>query len=357
MDDKVGQPRTESVHDAPPKKGGVLNTLYPPGPKPGGKGRMKNHCRKFWWCDCLVLVVIVLVIVLPLIFVGLPNKAQSEINDSTLEVTSQEVTNPHPDGVHLKIDTVIKSGSSFHPKIDGFRAALSLKGQDPFLYIDIPEAKSEAETHITVDQDVELASQDTFAEYTKMVLASEEFDVHLDGKTKIHLSGLPAMDVDYNKVITMKGLNHLDGLNITDVRILSGEREVLSDGSNLIANVTIPNPSVMTLDLGNVTMNLAVDSKSIGYALIPDVLLKPGDNKFPLQSVVDKATILSLIINKYKDAVLPLEIVGNSSVKDGEHLIYYEEAIKSNTIHLDLGVGPALADSGINVTSLGGGSS
>jgi hypothetical protein len=152
-------------------------------------------------------------------------------------------------------------------------------------------------------------------------------------------------------------LNHLDGLNITDVRILSGEKEILSDGSNLVANVSIPNPSVMTLDLGNVTMNLAVDSKSIGYALIPDVLLKPGDNQFPLQSVVDKGTILSLIISKYKDAVLPLEIVGNSSVKDGEHLTYYEEAIKSNTIHLDLGVGPALADAGINITSLGGGSS
>ena len=56
------------------------------------------------------------------------------------------------------------------------------------------------------------------------------------------------------------GLNKLSGLNIIDVRLLSGKDEILSDGSNLIANVTIPNPSVMTLDLGNVTMNLAVTS-------------------------------------------------------------------------------------------------
>ena len=146
-----------------------------------------------------------MVIVLPLIFVGLPNKAQHEINTSTLEVTSQEVTNPHPDGVHLKIDTLIKSGSSYHPTIDAFRAALSLQGQQPFLYIDIPQSKSEAETKITVEQDVKFASLDSFSEYTKAVLASETFDVHLDGKTKIHLSGLPAMDVDYDKVITMKG--------------------------------------------------------------------------------------------------------------------------------------------------------
>jgi hypothetical protein len=111
----------------------------------------------------------------------------------------------------------------------------------------------------------------------------------------------------------------------------------------------------MTLDLGNVTMNLAVDGKAIGYSLIPNLLLKPGNNQFPLQSRVDQLTILGLIQSKYKDAVLPLQIVGNSSVKDGEHLTYYEDAIKSNTINLNLNVGPALAGIGINITSFGSG--
>lgn len=110
----------------------------------------------------------------------------------------------------------------------------------------------------------------------------------------------------------------------------------------------------MTLDLGNVTLNLAVDGKEIGYCLIPNLYLKPGTNKFALQSHVDQLVILGLITNKYKDAVLPLEIVGNSSIKDGEHLVYYEDAIKSNVINLNLDVGPALAGIGINVTSFGG---
>ena len=150
-----------------------------------------------------------MVIVLPIIFVGLPNKAQHEINASTLEVTSQEVTNPQAEGVHLKIDSVIRSGSSFHPTIDAFRAGLSLDGQSPFLYIEIPEAKSEAETYITVEQDVKFASMEAFTGYTKTVLASESFDIHLDGKTNIHLSGLPSMDVNFNKIITMKGKRSL----------------------------------------------------------------------------------------------------------------------------------------------------
>lgn len=149
------------------------------------------------------------------------------------------------------------------------------------------------------------------------------------------------------------GLNKLSGLNISDVKILSGKNEILSDGSNLIANVSIPNPSVMTLDLGNVTMDLSVDGKAIGTSLVPNLLLKPGNNVLPMQSKVDQLTILGLIQSKYKDAVLPIDILGNSSVRNGEHLTYYEDAIKSNLIKLNLDVGPALAGIGINITSFG----
>ncbi|KAI8939913.1 hypothetical protein NX059_003642 [Plenodomus lindquistii] len=351
MDGKEGPSHQEMTYAPPPKKRGVLNTLYPPGPQPGAKGRMKNHCRKFWWCDFLVFAIIVLIIVLPIIYVGIPNIAQSELDDSTLEVTSQEVTNPSADGIHLKIDNVVRSDSNFHPTIESFRAGLSLKGQEPFLYVDVPEAKSEKETYITIDQDLKFPSNERFTQYAMTALASDTFEVHMDGKTKLKLSGLPKMSVNYNKVITMKGLNKLAGLNITNVRILSGRDQILPDGSNLIGTVSIPNPSVMTLDLGNVTMNLAVDGKQIGYSLIPNLILRPGANTLPMQSRVDQLAILGLVQSTYKDAVLPLQIVGNSSVgAGGVSLGYYEEAIKSNTILLDLDVKPALAAIGIKVT-------
>jgi hypothetical protein len=47
---KTEQPVSEEEVYTTPRKGGVMNKLYPPGPKPGAKGRVKNHCRKFWWC-------------------------------------------------------------------------------------------------------------------------------------------------------------------------------------------------------------------------------------------------------------------------------------------------------------------
>jgi hypothetical protein len=119
----------------------------------------------------------------------------------------------------------------------------------------------------------------------------------------------------------------------------------------MIGTVYIPNPSVMTLDLGNVTMNLAIDSTPIGYALLPDLVLKPGNNTVPMQAHVQPLVVFDLVSRKYKNAIVPLDIVGNSSVSDGTHLMYYDEAIKGNTVRVDLNVGPALSAVGINVTS------
>lgn len=327
------------------KRGGIVDKLYPPGPTGGAKPRIKNHCRKFWWCDCLVLIAVVLVIVLPIIFVAIPKKAQHDLNKSTLTVLEQDTTSPSTDGLRLKLVTLARSYSKFHPTIDGFEAALSLKDQEPFVHIHVPKTKANKETTIVVDEDLKFASLERFTEYTKTVISSEEFEVYLDGKTKLRLSGLPSMSVDYNKVVKMKGLNHLKGLNITELHIMSKP----VDGFNMNGTVFIPNPSVMTLELGNVTMNLAVEGQSIGTTMLPDLVLRPGDNLVPMLSNANQSMVIKLITTKYKNAILPLTITGNSSVYGKDHLTYYEAAIRSNVVKVDLNAGPALKELGLKL--------
>ena len=121
---------------------------------------------------------------------------------------------------------------------------------------------------------------------------------------------------------------------------------------NLKGTVFIPNPSVITVEMGNVTMDLSVDGKPLGQSFIQDLTLKPGDNYLSMMSNVNQSYALNLYTKKYTDGILPLEIVGNSSVINGEHLDYFEAAIKSNVIKLDLNVKPIFASLG-----LGGGSS
>lgn len=355
---EFGPSRQEVLHDEnevdsgmSEKKSGVLNTLYPPGPKSGAGPRMKNHCRKFWWCDLLVIAAIILIIVLPIVYVAIPKKAQHDINASTLEVTSQEVTSPQPNAVHVKLESIARSSSSFHPTIEGFKAGLSLEGKEPFLFLNVPEVKAEAETQIDIDQEAQIANMDSFKEYNKVVIGSETFEVTMAGKTKVHQKGLSAISVDYNKKITMKGLNKLSGLNITNIKILFGSKNVSPDGSNMVGNVIIPNPSVMTLELGNVTMNLSVDGEAIGTSLLPDMVLKPGSNNCSMSSKLDQLKVIEMITKKYKNGVLPIGITGNSSIRNGEHLEYFEEAIRSNEIVVNLNAAPALQAIGLNITS------
>lgn len=52
--------------------------------------------------------------------------------------------------------------------------------------------------------------------------------------------------------------------------------------------------------------------------------------------------------------MLPVDIVGNTSVYNGQHLTYFEKALSSVTQHITLNVGAALKAAGIDPSSLGG---
>jgi hypothetical protein len=119
----------------------------------------------------------------------------------------------------------------------------------------------------------------------------------------------------------------------------------------MLGFVQIPNPSVMTLDLGNVTMDLSIAGTAIGFANLPNLILHPGANNVSMQATITKlVTTINLILTNYKSKIVPLDIAGNSSVSStsGQHLEYFEEAIKSNTIKVDLNVGPAMAAIGLD---------
>lgn len=107
--------------------------------------------------------------------------------------------------MHLSIKAIARSSSSFHPTVDAFDGGLSIEGNEPFLFLKVPQIKAEAETPISIDQDAPIVNMDSFINYTKTTMASETFYVNLDGKTKVHQKGLQAISVNYNKKIKMQG--------------------------------------------------------------------------------------------------------------------------------------------------------
>ncbi|KAF2397606.1 hypothetical protein EJ06DRAFT_481937 [Trichodelitschia bisporula] len=338
----------------PDYKNDTLEHVSSPGysAPPRKQGKLKAHFRRFWWLHLIIFIIGFLLVLLLLMFVGIPNIAQNGINDAELELESQVVMDPTPDSVQLAMTTISKSKSSFEPWLDSFEAALFLEGPEPiqpFGYITIPRVKATHRSIIFVNQTLEIKNLRQFEEYNKVVMNSETYRVGIRGRMGLKQGGFPKTNVNFNKIVTSKGLNKLAGFKVLDFNI-SLSRE--PDGTNMIGKVSIPNASPITLQMGDVTLDLFVDGTSIGNSTLKDLTLKPGENIAEMRSNTDQAGVITAIMKKYHDGIIPVDIVGRWSVYQGKHLTYYEAALQSNPMRTMLDVGPALAGMGVNISSL-----
>ncbi|KAG8531396.1 uncharacterized protein KY384_003025 [Bacidia gigantensis] len=312
-------------------------------PKTSFGTRLKAHYRKWWWAHLAFFVASTLIIVLCLIYVGYPNIAQDNINDSALEVSSLEFSSPTPNSFHLRQNATIVNKSSYHPNLDAFNATLSLQGGKPYASVEIPKLHATERAISIIDQDVTITNLEEFTRYTAAVLGGEEVKIEVRGRT---------------------GLNQITGFNVTSFSIkLTPD----PDGANMVGTVLLPNPSVLTIAMGNVTFTNYLPASPftnntripIGISTLNDLVLVPGDNHVPMRSQINQTLVIGAIAKQYKDGMMPVEIVGNTSVYDGQHLTYFEKALQGLTQKVTLNVGKALQDAGVDASTLaalGGGS-
>ncbi len=120
------------------------------------------------------------------------------------------------------------------------------------------------------------------------------------------------------KQLTSLGLNSLKGFNTTDLLI---NLSAAAGTPNLVGNAQIPNPSHMTLYLGNVTLDLSTEKSGVvGNATITNFKLVPGPNTLPMQAIIDQPLVLASLNSAGK---VNMTIIGKDAVYNGQHLTYY----------------------------------
>ncbi|EXJ91011.1 hypothetical protein A1O1_04118 [Capronia coronata CBS 617.96] len=279
------------------------------------------------------------------VYVAYPHKAQDAINKAKLEPQSMSLLNPAPDSFDLQLDNMFISHSSMKAGLDPFTADLRLPdSDDAFVRINVPAIEATNGSVAHINQRVRIANMDQFNQYVKKVLLSDTFSIYLKGKGGLKYGSLPKTTVKYNKKITIQGLNGLNGLTLSDFTILTSSQP---DGANANGTVMIPNPSIATYQMGNVSLTMSVAGLPVGVATLPDVLLKPGNNTFNMRAVTNQTAVVGLIFTDYKAGILPVDIVANGSVYDGQHLNYYEQALRTNNVTIQLDVIKALEDAGL----------
>ena len=310
------------------------------------KEKLIPHLRKWWWAHVIVFLLATLFFTLLLLYAIYPKIAQSNLDKaSSLNVTQLVLSNPSATGFHIFQNSTITNTAPYHPQLDAFNATLALEGGEPYASIEIGHVHAEPTTITVVDQDVTLSNISAFTAYNEAVLNQEDVELTVNGRTTLHEMAFPATAISYAKTTSMKGLNKLAGFAVLNFQIKIIPE---SDGTNMVGEVSIPNPSVMTLSMGNVTFFTSLSATAtsppvpIGNVSIDNLVLQPGPNTLPMRAQVDQGTVIGALLNTYHNGMVPMDIVGNTAIYNGQHLPYFEAALQGLTQHVTLDVGSAI---------------
>ncbi|KXJ93777.1 hypothetical protein Micbo1qcDRAFT_193142 [Microdochium bolleyi] len=318
----------------------------------GKRQKIKEHCGRFWCCWAL-FILITLSAGLPVLFmVILPALAQRIVNDTNLPIYGADLRPIN--GTHLKagLSTGLSLPAGINIKLDAcdlwlYRPEAADK---PYARIPIPDQ------HVSGGGGASLAINDITGEVTDQVQIHEWMTRILnDDTTTISVRttttawlGAIKIPLTIDKTVTTPALRALKGSGLTEARIYLPPQ---ADGTNIAGTMVIPNHSIMTMDLGNVTLNAMSGDILIGKVLLQNALLKPGNQTLPFRGEIFLDRVLGNIVAiaasqaaSIGKGLVTLTASGNSTVINGAHIGYMEDVLAKARIRVDVLLSQLLSD-------------
>ena len=183
------------------------------------------------------------------IFVGVPKIAQSKINSATLEVQGVHVIKTTTNAYTLEINSTISTDGTVKADIDPFDGDMSLEdvpNAPAFATVRFPPTTADSSQTVNVSQALQITDMKAFTDFNIAFFQNETLRVRVAGKTKVQPAGLSRKsDVDFVKILDLKGLNLLKGTKVSNASVALG----VMNGTNFRATADIPNASLFTLDI------------------------------------------------------------------------------------------------------------
>lgn len=143
----------------------------------------------------------------------------------------------------------------------------------------------------------------------------------------MHFGALKA-PIKFDKTVAIAGLNKLQGFALENLIILSTPDP---DGSNVVGNLTLPNPSTVTIDFGDLVFNTSIAGVLIGNVTVSDAKLAQGNNTIPFSGAIDLTTVVdnlsTITANASSDGNVDMVISGGQCFVHGQHITYVEAAL------------------------------
>ncbi|KAI8632245.1 hypothetical protein F5Y19DRAFT_356217 [Xylariaceae sp. FL1651] len=312
----------------------------------------KSHFKRFWWVYLLVLLIVAVVVVVPtVLLVAVPKMAQEKLNSAKLTIDGITVSNTQTNSLTMAINSTISADDSVHATVDAFQGTMYLAEVTPplaFATINFPKTTSAATQAVNVSQDIQISDAGAFTTFNKYLLTSESVNVQVKGDTYIHVSGISrAYSVTFDKTVNLKGLNNFAGLSISDAQI------GLSSKNNFNGTAHIPNPSVLTLDIGNTTFLNYFDDTQIGMTYINNLILRPGNNSFAVTADIEQVPILKALTQQpfcKLEGKLPFQLSGSDVKNNGQEIPYFRDALAASNQSVTIDLSQAAKAIGIPVS-------
>lgn len=283
------------------------------------------------------------------------------MNAAHLEIQGVNILQTESNAYHMEINSTIKTDGSIKANIDPFEGEMYLEDYEPhtaFATLLFPKTNANKHQVVNVSQEIKITDMEAFTRFNVWFHNNETVRITINGRTKVKPHGLDRKyGVTFKKTLTINGLNHFNGTEVTDGHI-SLEND--DNGRNFNGTANIPNNSVFTLDIvsgplnnasclifcsphlqGNVSFTNFVGDENVGTLYIQDLLLKPGDNILNITATMDQLAILSVVRKKpyCNTGILPFKLLGKSVVNNGDDLSYFAAALASanQTVNIDIG--------------------
>ncbi|KFY28060.1 hypothetical protein V493_03118 [Pseudogymnoascus sp. VKM F-4281 (FW-2241)] len=315
--------------------------------------KLRKHGKRWWICYAIGLIIL-LAVLLPVFFLVIfPAIAQKMVNDANLPISLIGLSNPTPNSTEISLQASIKLPTPLSVHINPVPLSLFVndgtKNIVPYTNVVLPENDLRGNTTLAfTNQPAEILDRVIFKGFVHSVVFSDAFTLSVSGSTNAYVGKLKAR-VHLQKDIQLAGLNNLTGFAIPAARLVLPPE---ADGTNLLANLSLPNASILRLNLGNMTWNLIIGGVNLGKANIRNLILEPGSNIVSARCVLDLKMalkhlpqIIAAELGALRKGNLSISASGNTTIYNNQHIDYYEKSLNQLTLTAQVSLLSVIVDS------------
>ncbi|KAK6866374.1 hypothetical protein PG995_002902 [Apiospora arundinis] len=318
----------------------------------GKRAKVKRHCARFWCCYVIALIIF-LAIMLPVLFLKIiPALAQRIVDDTDLPIKNATLKAVSSDLIKVSLTTSLNVPKGLTVGLDEFSLYMYNPGTPggffPYLSLDMKGLSLSGDTDISVtDQMLRVSNHTELDWWLNRTFVDKTTELSVKGDTTAHLGALK-MGIHLGKTVELAGLRKLEGVALNAIKLVLPPED---DGTNIVGNFTMPNWSILTMDLGNITLDILAGEILVGTATINDVFLPPGNHTLPFRgqlyvpTLVDNfGSLLSSQGTALTQGKLTLGVRGNRTVVDGQRISYLEHVLNNMVLMTDVPVAQVLGD-------------